>query len=315
MKLLADRDERFKGLFAKVAILILLAAVGVALNLLFSGINKGLFSPKASIYFIVGSGQDVKVGMPVKLSGFKIGSVKGITLDNKAQAQVEMSIEKQYLPLLKDDAVVRLKKEGVIGDSILEARRGTEGGKQLSAGATIQFESSGGLEQIAQDLRDRLFPALDEVNHLLQDANDPQGDVRQVLKNLREISFELRGARERIGHLLGQVDEGVVNDVRPLLRSARQSAENAELITVKVAQEVPLLINKADASLENLRQSSEIIKSAVENSAPQLPGLLREGRGMVIDTRNILGSASTSWPLKNIMPPPDQGLLKMDSHD
>ncbi len=315
MTLLADRDERFKGLFVKVAIFVLLAVTGVVINLLFTGIKQGLFSPKSSIYFVADSGQDIKEGMSVKLSGFKIGSVKNIALDDMAQARVEMVIENQYFGLLDEDTMVSLKKEGVIGDGILEARRGTKGGGHLAAGTTIRFERGGGFEQIAQDLRDRLFPALDEINKLLHDANDPQGDARQMLKNLREFSGELRGTRARIDRVLGQVDAGIVQDVRPLLRSVRQSAENTETMIGKLDKEFPLMVNKVDATLDNLRQVSETLKSAVDNAAPQIPALLGESRGIVNDTRNITGSLSTSWPLKNIMPPPEQGMLKMDSHD
>lgn len=315
MKLLADKDERFKGLFVKISIFLLLAVIGVSLNLLFSGIKKGFFTPKSALYFVAGSGQDIKVGMPVKLSGFKIGAVSKLELDDKAQARVEMMIEDRYLSLLKKDAVVSLKKEGVIGDSILEAKRGSEGVPQLKAGATIEFERGGGLDQIAQDLRDRLYPALDEINKLLKDANDPHGDVRQTLSNLRQFSAEMRGTRARIDHLLDQVDEGVVNDVRPALRSAKRSAEGAEAMIGKLNQALPGLIQKTDASLENLRQTSETIKSVTESSAPQLSGFLGETRGLVSDTRNIMDSASTSWPLKNMIPPPEQGLVGMDSHD
>jgi len=315
MKLLADKDERFKSLFVKVSIFVLLAVLGVTLNLLFSGIKKGFFTPKSAIYFVAGTGQDIKVGMPVKLSGFKIGSATSLELDEKAQARVELMIENRYLPLLNEDAVVSLKKEGVIGDSILEARRGSEGGPQLKAGASIKFERSGGLEQIAQDLRDRLYPALDEINKLLKDANDPKGDVRQTLSNLRQFSADMQGTRARIDHMLGQIDEGIVNDVRPALRSVKQSAESTEAIIGKLNQEMPGLIKKTDASLDNVRQISETIKSAVDNSAPQLSGFLGETRGLVSDTRNIMDSASTSWPLKNIMQPPEQGMVRMDSHD
>ena len=315
MKLLADKDERFKRLFVKVSIFVLIAVVGVTLNLLFSAIKKGFFSPKSEIYFIADSGQDIKVGMPVKLSGFKIGSVSKLDLNGKAQAQVEMRIENDYLSLLREDAIVSLKKEGVIGDGVLEARRGSDDRPLLKAGDTVTFERGGGLEQIANDLRDRLYPALDEINKLLRDANDPKGDVRQMLGNLRQFSAEMRGTRERIDHLLGEVDEGIVKDVRPALRSVKQSAEGVEAIIVKLNHDLPGLLNKADASMENLRQSSETIKSALDHSAPQLSGLMGETRGLMSDTRNIMDSASTSWPLKNMMQPPEQGLVRMDSHD
>lgn len=315
MKLLADKDERFKGLFVKVAIFVLLAATAVALNLLFSGIKKGVFSPKSAIYFIADSGLGIREGTPVTLSGFKIGSVRSIALDNLAQARVEMAIENQYLSLLDEDAMVSLKKEGIIGDSILEARRGTVGRGQLPAGATIGFERSGDLEQITHDLRDRLLPAIDEVNKLLHDANDPQGDVRQTLKNMHKFSVELHDTQARVDRVLEQIDKGIAKDVRPILSSASNAAENAASMTEKLGNEVPVMVNKVDATLDNLRQASETIKSAVTNAAPQLHGVMEESRGLISGARNIEDSLSTSWPLKNIMPPPEQGLLRMDSHD
>ncbi|HEU0186257.1 MAG TPA: MlaD family protein [Gallionellaceae bacterium] len=315
MKLLADKDERFKGLFVKVSLFVLLALLGVMLNLVISGIKKGLFTPKSEIHFAADSGQDIKVGMPVKLSGFKIGSVSNLELDDKAHAQVTMLIEDKYLAMLREDAEVSLKKEGVIGDSILEAQRGSDDRKSLRAGAMISFERGGGLDQIAQDLRDRLYPALDEINKLLKDANDPKGDVRQTLSNLRQFSAEMRGTRARVDHLLDQVNEGVASDVRPALHAVKQSAEDTAAMVNKLNQELPALISKTDATIDNLRQTSATIKSAVDNSAPQISGLLGESRGLVSDTRTILDSASTNWPLKNMMQPPEQGLVKMDSHD
>lgn len=304
MKLLADKDERFKGLFTKVSIFVLIAVVGVSLNLLISGIKKGFFTPKSPVFFVASSGQDIKVGMPVKLSGFKIGAVSTLELDKKAQARVEMMIEDRYMSMLKEDTEVSLKKEGVIGDSILEASRGSESRPNLKAGAEIKFERGGGLEQIANDLRARLYPALDEMNQLLKDMNDPKGDVRQTLGNVRQFTAELQGTRAHIDQLLGQLNERVATDVKPILQSVKQSAE-----------QIPAMIKKVDDSLENLRQTTATIKTTVDNSAPQVSGFLGETRGLVSDTRNIMDSASNSWPLKTIIQPAEQGLVRMDSHD
>lgn len=308
MKLLADKDERFKGLINKIAIFVLLAAFGLLLNFAFTGIKKGFFTAQSAVHFVAHSGQDIKEGMPVKLSGFKIGSVKNISLDQTAQAQVEMAIDNQYLPLLNEDAVVFLTKEGVIGDSILEARRGTEGKKQLMAGDKVRFERAGGLDQIAQDLRDRLLPALDEINKLLRDANDPKGDVRQTMNNLRAFSSAMRGTQARIDRVLAQVEIGVANDVRPALSAVRQSAASIEAIVGKLDKETPVLLNKVATTLDTLQKTSQTLDAAISQAAPQISGT-------VGDTRKIIDAASSTWPLKNMIPQPEEGVIKMDSHD
>ncbi|MGE5027187.1 MAG: hypothetical protein ACM3JK_01805, partial [Betaproteobacteria bacterium] len=64
MTLLADKDERFKNLFGKVALFVLLAALGIALTFLWAGVKKGYMTPKSAVYFVADSGQDIKKGMP-----------------------------------------------------------------------------------------------------------------------------------------------------------------------------------------------------------------------------------------------------------
>jgi hypothetical protein len=64
------------------------------------------------------------------------------------------------------------------------------------------------------------------------------------------------------------------------------------------------------------------VKDAVQKTVPQMPGMLGETRETLGKTREVLGdsqemmdSLSTHWPFKNIIPPPDNAPIKMDSHD
>jgi phospholipid/cholesterol/gamma-HCH transport system substrate-binding protein len=317
--LLADKDERFKNLFGKAAVFILLAAIGMGLAFLWTGEKKGAFTAKSPIYFVADSGQDLSVGMPVKFSGFKIGKLNTLTLDEQGHVQVEVNIESKHLGLIRQDAVMTLKKEGVIGDGVLEISHGSDDKPALAAGGKVRFERASGLEQAVVDVKDRIMPILDDLHQTL---HDPNGDVRQTLKNLREFSAEMRGTRERIDRVLGSVDTNLNNEVGPLLRSLRLSAANAETLSARLDHDLPALLNKADGSMESLRITSEAVKDAVQRSAPQLPGVLGEAREtlgktreMIGDTQEVVDSLSTRWPLKNVVPAPETGPVRMDSHD
>ncbi len=319
MTLLTDKDERFKYLFGKTAIFILLAAMGIGLAFFWAGEKKDAFTPKSPIYFVADSGEDLSVGMPVKFSGFKIGKLNALTLDEQGLVQVEVSIETKHLRLIRQNAVMTLKKEGVIGDGVLEISRGAEDKPVLAAGDKVRFKRANGLEQTVADIKDRIMPILGDLHHTL---HAPDGDVRLTLQNLREFSAEIRGTRERMDRVLDSVDANLNNEVRPLLRSLRQSAANTEKISAKFNQELPALLNKTDSSLENLRMTSEIIKNTVQRSAPQIPGMLGEARetmdmtrGVIGDTQEVIDSLSTHWPLKSVVPAPETGPVKMDSHD
>jgi phospholipid/cholesterol/gamma-HCH transport system substrate-binding protein len=306
MTLLADKDNRFRNLVGKTAVFLILAVLGIAAIFLLAGVKKGLFTATSPVYFVADSGQDLSEGMSVKLSGFKVGTVKSLALDEAGRVQVEAGIGQKYFALLKEDAVARLKKGGIIGgDVMLEIDRGSEGRKALEAGGTIRFERARGLEEVSIEVRDRLLPMLDELHGIL---HDPDGDVRQTLKNLREFSVEMRSTRERLDGLLEHADSTLSKEVSPMLRSLERASAHAESVALQLDRSLPVLLRKADGTLDDLKQTSTTIRGAVEQSAPQLPGLLE-------DTHDIVEGVSRSWPLRNMVPPPESGPIRMDSHD
>ena len=319
MTLLDDKDERFKNLFGKAAVFLLLAALGMGLALVWAGVKKDAFTAKSPVHFVADSGQDLSVGMPVKFSGFKIGKLNTLTLDEQGHVQVTVDIDSKYLGLIRQDAVMSLKKEGVIGDGVLEIGRGAEDKPVLASGGRVRFERVNGLEQAVVEVKDRIMPILDDIHQTL---HDPDGDVRQTLKNLREFSAEMRVTREKLDRVLGKIDGNINSEVEPLLHSLRLSAANAETLSGKLDYELPVLLNKADTTMENLRQASETIKDAVQRSAPQLPGVISETHAtlgktqkLIGDTQEAVDTLSTHWPLKSDAPAPETGPVRMDSHD
>ena len=107
-----------------------------------------------------------------------------------------------------------------------------------------------------------------------------------------------------------------------MLRSLRQSAANAETLSAKLESDLPVLLKKADDSMENLRLTTATVKDAVQKTAPQLPVMVIEAREtlnktheLVSDSQEMLDSLSTHWPLKGAVAPRETAPVKMDSHD
>lgn len=308
MTLLADKDERFKGLFVKVSIFVLLAVLGIAFNFMYAALRQGLFLKKSQIYFVAPTSQDIHEGMAVKLSGFKIGTVKEMTLNDAAQTRVDLLIEDRYMHFLKEDAEITPGREGVIGDTVLALTGGSEKKPPLQAGAEIKYVQSGGLEQITQDLRAHLFPAIVDMSKLLHDINDPNGDIRQTLKNLRELTAGMNNTRAKLDQALDHTDALIASDARPLVQSLNKSA-------VKLEQDLPVLLDKAKNTFDSLEKSSSAIRSVIETSSPQVSGLVGESRELVGGARKTVDSLNSSWLLRSGIPPEPQGPVKMDSSD
>ena len=319
MPLLEDKDERFKNLFGKSAIFILVATIGIALAFILVEIKHGAFTAMSPIHFVADSGTDLREGMPVKFSGFKIGKLNQLTLDELGNVQVEVSIDTKYLGLIRQGAVMTLKKEGVIGDGVLEISRGVENKPALKAGGLVSFKREVGLEQAVVDVKNRVMPILDELYDTL---HNPQGDVHQTLKNLRQFSTEMLETRERIDRMLDSVDGTLNQDIGPMLESLRKSADSAASLSESLDRELPDLLLKADETMDSLHKASETLNDSVQQTAPQLPGMIEEAnatlgktQGLVGDTQEVVDSLNSTWPFNKNASKHDDEPIRMDSHD
>src|SRR5208283_2460249 len=118
---------------------------------------------KTSIYFIADSGYDINEGQAVKLSGFKIGKVRNITLEENAKVKVELSINRRYMKWVKIDSSAKLYREGVIGDSIIVIKAGSENSKEAVGSVMLPFTREKGIGEIAGELKDEITPALKDL--------------------------------------------------------------------------------------------------------------------------------------------------------
>jgi len=191
---------------------------------------------------------------------------------------------------------------------VLAIVRGSESKPPLRPGSELKYVQSGGLEQLTQDLRDRLFPAINDMSKLLHDVNDPNGDIRHSLRNLRQFSDGLNGTRARLDHLLDHTDTLVTSDIRPTVQALNQ-------VTDKLNTRLPAMLDKTDSALDSLQKSAASVRSTVDASGPQISGLVGESRGLVHEARKTVDSLNNNWLLRSGIPPEPHGTVKMDSSD
>jgi ABC-type transporter Mla subunit MlaD len=72
--------------------------------------SKGVFEERYSYYFIVDSASAFTIGMPVKFSGFGIGSIVHITLKEDGKVKVTFSVTKKNLRWINQYTYLLLKK-------------------------------------------------------------------------------------------------------------------------------------------------------------------------------------------------------------
>ncbi|MGR3177302.1 MAG: MlaD family protein [Candidatus Anammoxibacter sp.] len=133
-------DQRFISVERKVGIFIWIAITGIIALVAFIGIKQGIFTAKQTLYFFSDSGKDIKSGQTITLSGFKIGKVKNVLLEDITKVKVELSIYSSYMKWIKADAKAVLTKELPIGEGIIEIIPGSKDREEIGENGIIAFE-------------------------------------------------------------------------------------------------------------------------------------------------------------------------------
>jgi len=207
--LMSETDPRFAalerrvGLFLVASVLIIAAAIGVV------GVRQGLFTPKTDVLFYDDSGRDLAEGLEVFTRGFRIGKVRRVRLTDEGKVEVTMAIDRALLRWVKKDSVARIVVRAFIGDSRIEISPGTPEAPPVPAGGVIAFVRDPDLTEIAAKVMEEVKPVLLAVKSLVGYLDDPQGDVKRSIANVRELSAGLAMTGERLYETLARLEARV----------------------------------------------------------------------------------------------------------
>lgn len=301
----AATDNRFQHLGLKLGLFVgagLVLALGLLLAM---AVQQGYFSPKSPVRFQTDSGTDLTPGMAVKLSGFKIGEVRRVELDQNAKVDVEMQIEERYLQWIKGDSVATLAREGMIGDSFISISSGNPGLPALTAEDRLRFVSGSSLGDVAIDVRNRVVPVIDELSVFLKYMNDPKGDIRATFRELHVLSRQLQGTRQEMDALLASVNRLARDDTPATLAQTRAALARAESSLAELEKAIPALSAQARHSLAGLDQATAAATATatqagqmLATSTPRLERTLNEAELLLRDSRSAINAARTRWPFK-----------------
>lgn len=295
MRLFAAHDSRVAILERKVG-LFALAGLGVLL-LVFAivAIEQGLFASTTKLRFQTNDVGMIHEGMEVRLNGFKVGKLVGISLKDDGAVEVQFFVYNKYLLHIRHGAQVRLVEQGLLGDSVLEIVPGPKDQPGLTVNELLPFERQFGLGDIAHELVERLRPILDNVQVTTKSLNQSDG----LISHAKKVAVGFEKASQDVSSLLQQTQSVIAE-------------ENQKL--GKVLDKSVVAIDKANVVLDSLNKVANDVGKVTSSSAESIPPMLRDGREAAEDARNIISSAKEAWPIQNMIETGETKILPMDSY-
>ncbi|HAD04130.1 MAG: hypothetical protein A2091_00315 [Desulfuromonadales bacterium GWD2_61_12] len=315
-----ESDARFRHLEAKIGLFVALALFGCLAVVIYIGAAGDLFTPQYQLYFTVDKGTGFSKGMPIKLSGFRIGRISSIALNPEARVDIFIQIDKKYQSWIRDDSRAKLVKEGLVGDAVIEVTAGTPARPMLASGDTIIFEKTKSIEEQIDEISEKVKPVLLEITEIISYVNNPAGDIKKTLHNIEGLTRDLQGTRKRADRLLEQTTaqiESVGEGASGSIARLDNSLVKVDNIVSNVDRDLPLMLVKIDKTLQNLERISAELRNAAEKAGPQIPPLVERADGVIRETDSLVKSVADMWILRSdeadeIVAP---RLLPGDSHE
>jgi phospholipid/cholesterol/gamma-HCH transport system substrate-binding protein len=327
MKVLSEMRRGLHDIAVASRIFLIVAALALVASIGLLAWHQGAFTKTIKVSFVAGTADGMNTGMAVKLVGFKVGSVERIAIDSDLRVNVDVRIDQKYVPLIDQDAAIRLSRESLIGGNILELRPGSGDRGPIRDKAVLRYEREPSLEAAVIALVDEITPVVSDVRRISSFLASPEGDFRMAIGNANRAAAALVETRADLKKLIAAIGVSVANGEQhvvstlgtadALLKDTRASVAVLDASLRKIDAALPGIASKMDQSLENIRATSEAMRAVATG---QLPGLVNatgaligDTAEVVSDTGEILRGARQTWPVRGLVPPRSELRLRLDS--
>jgi phospholipid/cholesterol/gamma-HCH transport system substrate-binding protein len=305
---------RFPHLLAKVNAFLL---VGLLLVLTFVGIvahKQGWFVHQTMIRVITPDALGISTGMPVKLFGFTIGSVKEMQLVSGG-VDVQLAIMSQHMPRIPKGSRARFAREsGVIGASVIEIIPGKPINGELAEGEQIDFDRSRGISEIVEEFRRQAAPAFAELKQALSSVNRSGEDVSVILDALRVEAEQLPATHKAMRKLIENADRAAADISRQAgaaLQSAQRASESIERSAPVLAGKLATTLESIDGAVGQLRQTAAEAQETLRGVRP----MLDRSESTMRDASEVFSAAKRVWPLSDAFKDTPDATLPIDSFE
>ncbi|MDB5954124.1 MlaD family protein [Ramlibacter sp.] len=236
--------------------------VGAALFLLRA---RGFFEPKQHLVLVADNAEGVAAGMDLTFSGFPIGTVKKVSLNDRGAVQIDIDVVQKDAKWLRTSSVFTLVK-GLFGGPQLRAYSGVLSDPPLPDGAQRPVLRGDFNEEV-----DRVIGAAKDVLDNLNQITAQNSELNRSMANLQVFTNKLQSRQGALHAIFGNEE-----DARKLV------------VAVERANAAMLQIQRLGASGQQLVAHADTRVFGANGIADDAQASMRQLRTLLTDARGSL---------------------------
>lgn len=316
------QQPRVKHLGIKVGVVLTLIPVLAIGLLLYSLYARGVFDRTQALTLLAADAEGVVVGMPIMFSGFPIGQVSGMALDELGRVRIEARIKEKDARWLRTSSVFSLEKQ-LLGGAKIRAFSARMQDPELPKGSERPLMNKDAAQDIPQ--------VIARANSILQSIDEivrPDSSFNLTLGHLKAVTERMAGEYGVLGGVTGSPEQAkkvldTVDGVTALLASLKGVTARADGVLAKtddrmfgqggvmeeakksvvqlnaILSEARDSLKKADAVLATAQASTTEIKSAatnVKDATNDLGALRVEVDDSIRKVNGLIDEINRKWP-------------------
>ncbi|MFC7421852.1 MlaD family protein [Iodobacter arcticus] len=292
------KDKRaYVGLFVAGALFL------IAMVLFVLARSQGWFEQSYTLEFRAASAESLNKGMLVRLSGLPVGKVTEIKLEDDARVRVQMQINKDFQRWIKNDSAASLAREGIFGDSFIQISAGTSKGQLLEGGAVLAFDPGSGMNELLQQLRERLFPLLEEMQSLAASLKSPDGQLGSTLSEARALLHELRSTRTQIDKTLASAAlltqkniPATLGYVDGTLAGFKTVAQSTDAQLAQISSKLQATLDQYERTGSSADKTLKEVQILVQETRPLLQKAIKDADVVMRSANQTMINMHERWP-------------------
>lgn len=316
MSILIEQDSEIEKLQRGTRRFLLFGLLATLLIVVTILVRQGLFRSTASLGFVTESAHDITKGQAVKIAGFRVGAVESVSFRTDGHVEVALVIDADAMRFVTYDAVVELHKEGLVGSAVLEIVPGADKTRLAVNEAKLKFSRADGLSAMANSLRDKIMPVLDDIKLITGTLADPQQGLPATLTQVRQTTASLntllQTGNQQVG-TVGQAVTRVMGKTEAVMGKTEGLMGDAQARMTQVGQTLETVNTRLPVLLDKTQGIADHLEKITADAQTSVPPVLRDGGAVAADVREIITGAKDAWPIRNLIAEPAVQKLKADS--
>jgi len=275
-----------------------LSAIAVLVFLLFSTIkSQNIFEEYFVIYGKLNSAEGLSTETIVQVSGIEVGKVSAVEITDDNHIMLTMHVYNRFHKLLRTDSKVKVSSLNatIIGKSIIGITAGSPDNPLLQAGAVLNVQESGSVEDVI-------------------------AEAKKILAVINKMIYEVSGVisvvdAEKIASTIDSFDQ-VAENIK--LFSQRMNSTEGAIGSMLYDKEVK---NNLSQSLENMKQATEDMKKlarTLKGDVKDVPVVLKNINTVVGETKKTIEATQRIWPISSALskkPPKSKTVDPLPAND